>query len=177
MTKLIALMVIVGFIFTLYKINRKRKSYAEAKKEYANSHGKEIIFGDVFSEFPESIIFKNEMTSPNFLWINDVCSWQDARVSFVSAGGKHDYIYDTLLIRDVESIELQYINRKIKLRYPKENQASEEAKRIYLFLDDADLSMDAGKWGVVLIKNQGCFDPFSVDKLVENFYSILKKRS
>lgn len=159
---------------SLYFIRQKRIVYLKEKQIYSEKYNKRIYQYEVFNNVPQSIIFKNQMNCERVVDISDACSWQDVSIHFVSAGGTHIFRYDTIFIKNINSIRVAKINKKIKLRYPCSGNVVPE--HINQFLQENDLSIDAGGWGVILIKNQGAFRAAEVDDVLTRFYSVVQGR-
>lgn len=174
MVYVLAVIMFSVLLGSLYFIRQKRVVYLKEKQIYSEKNNRRIFQYEVFNNVPQSIIFKNQMNCERVVDVSDTCSWQDVSIHFVSAGGTHVFRYDTILIKDVRSIKVTKINKKIKLRYPCSEDIVPE--RVSQFLQENDLSIDAGSWGVVLIRNQGAFEAEALNDVITRFYSIVQDR-
>lgn len=174
MVYVLAVIMFSTFLGALYLIRQKRVVYLKEKQAFSKKNNRRIYQYEVFNNAPQSVIFKNQMSCESVIDISDACSWQDVSIHFVSAGGTHIFRYDTIFIKNINSIRATKINKKIKLRYPCSGDVVSEY--INQFLQENNLSIDAGDWGVVLIRNQGSFKAAELDDVLTQFYSIVQGR-
>ena len=163
---------VVSASSVLYILRKKRIYFEKQKQLYSHGKGLPIEAVDTFAFAQESFVYKNGMFQSKAVEVSANVYWQSVETSQVSLGGAHTFKYDAIFFKSINKYRFRFISGAIQFRLRVVEDNTDIPTRIMAFLAAANLSIDSGRWGVVLVRNKGPFLAEEIDKIVEEFMKL-----